>query len=416
MQQELDNTNFRMEKSVMSKKNMDELYQISKDRVPESVLQYICYTHQYNIFGFGFIEPEDFESRMKFTRGYLQDKVENSYQERIVPSKNKLTRENLRKRNLDKQQQNIAYENRFENSLFILANYPLYINATSVSDDKYLIRTIRPVRVLKEFSIIQDKKTGKIKYSYQLEEDFRRNLDTMYLNVNLDSIVKLRKSNLGPLYYFLLKLQNALIAQKKTRTEKDNTPQFNYLCELTEISQNLERKHQKSKLKEAFKKINTYTELDIILLWAKNENGEKYIPIIEFNLTEEQKQQMANERLDSIQRFSEKINVATTEFMYNLFHTCPYRNERNYKDAEKNFILWIKRDDDIFNSQLTTCLADTFINIACKIPKDIHERVMTFKRYAKDTNSIEDMKQWLGKLFSENFKLTPERIINSEAL
>ena len=58
---------FRMERSVVSKNNFDLLKNISKDRIPETLLEYICYEHQYNVFGYGVLDPEQFNYELRFT-------------------------------------------------------------------------------------------------------------------------------------------------------------------------------------------------------------------------------------------------------------------------------------------------------------------------------------------------------------
>ena len=406
---------FRMEKSVLSKKNLDELYQVAGDRVAESLLQYICYEHQYNIFGYGYLDPSDFERRFNYSRQYLAEKSIAPYQRQIKPIGRKEDKSlDLRRRILPEHPKDVLYENRLENALFVLENYPLGVTCTIVQTDKQLIRTFRSIRVLKEFSIIQDHETGKVTYRYLLEEDFRRNLDTLYLNVNINSLVALRKSNLSPLYFTLVKLRNALYADKRTETTPENTPQFSYLCSLANINEKQELKYRKRDLNRVFDKLNRETELDFSVIWTADQNKQKYLPIFRFNPTDSEKAQFDNEHIKKIQRLDERIIIAVNELKYNLIAACPMDRKQYGDDAEEYFFNWIKNANRLTLSEIDTCFSRTFINIGCEVPQDIRERIDLFHhniQYRKP----QELDSWLPELFAGRFRLTPKTIIKSQS-
>lgn len=387
---------FRMEKSIINKKNMDALTSLTKDHIPEAILYFVCKEHQYNMFGYGRIDPEEFAKKFGFSFRYLQEKHDNPYQKIIfkaVPGKN----DNLRFRNTDAKEEHL-YDNRFENALFLLANMPLMVEATIVNDDKRLVRKFTSLRVFKNLYVEQDKVTGKITYAYELDEDFRRNLSNFYLQTNSESLNRLRRSGSALLYHHLLRLRDALFVSGRTSTNSENTPKFAYLCELGGINSNQEPKYMKRDLNKLFNKINKETELDFNVEWVKDGNGERYIPVFHFIPKLGEVLDDNSRRYWNIIRGNERLDIAFVEFAHNLIQDCPYRTYENMDKAEELFFEWIKTDTPEQHKKIEYILSKTFVNINCPIPLNLKEKATTFINAMQEVN-IENFEQLTKGIF-----------------
>lgn len=393
---------FRMEKSVMTKSNFDELGLVSGDTIPESLLEYICYEHQYNIFGYGILDPAEFASKFHFSIHYLMGHHQDPYQFQLrkILAKNR-PQQNHRLRNASAKtsQEDIICSSRIENALFILANYALNITSTAVLEDQTLIRQYGFLRVLESFTFIQDGRTGKVMYAYKLDDKFRRNLSSMYLTTSRDSLVSLRKSGLGPLYVFLLKLRDAVFAEGRTETVPGNTPAFDYLCKLADVPEYPEAKYRKRDLNKAIARIQKDTELDFILEWVRGGGNERYTPLFHFIPADKQPVGTPDSRFVRICRDRERIDVAVHEFMHNLVDVCPFEGSRYSDAAEDCFFEWIHHSSNEQERLVRFALERTFVNLGCGIPADIKERVSLFQFYA-DRRPRAEFQNWLRELFS----------------
>ncbi len=395
----LDQEQFRMEKSVLTKANFDELSMISGDRIPEALLQYICYEHQWNVFGYGVLDPSVFANSFRFSGNYLLSAHENPYQLQLRKIlKNGIRKVNrLKARSSHKGQDEFICANRLENALFILANYQLNVTSTSVIDDRILVRQIGFLRVIESFAMIQDLKTGKILYTYRLNDNFRRNLSSLYLTAKRGSFISLRRSGLGVLYTFLLTLRDAVFAKGRSSTEINNTPDFEHLCSLADISQNKEPKYRKRDLNLAFDKIRKVTELEFDVEWVKGDGIERYVPLLHFIPSLD----FTSESVANVRRYNERISVAVLEFKHNLAEICPYPGNRFDSEAEKYFYSWLKTDNPEEIRSIRFALEKTFVNLGCGIPGDIAQRV-SYMQHLASCKDPEDIDRWLSLIFSDN--------------
>ncbi len=389
---------FRMEKSVLTKSNFDELSMISGDRIPEALLEFICYEHQWNIFGYGVLDPSEFARSFKFSRQYLLTRHDDPYQLQLRKILRKSQRENRRRTRLPYAgQDELICGNRLENALFILANYSLKVTSTAVLEDKTLIRQYGFLRVIDSFSMVQEGKTGKISYTYKLDRNFRRNLSSLYLTTRKDSFVFLRKSGLGVLYVFLLKLREALFSQGKSSTDIYTTPDFEYLCSLGAIHEYDEPKYRKRDLRQALEKIRRKTELAFDIEWVKGSGKERYVPLFHFVPSLD----FNNERASSVRRHAERISVAVLEFKHNLVEICPFDGRRFDDEAEDFFFRWLQSQDPEQLRAIGFALEKTFINLGCGIPDDIGRRIELLSHLAstRDRGSVDS---WLREIFCDS--------------
>ena len=314
--QQNDNDFFRMEKSVITKENTDQLFTISGDHIAEAILYHICYEHQYNLFGFGVLDPEAFGEKFGFSMKYLREIHDNPYQNTILKATRKKT--DRRYRNQDIEPEKETYCTRIQNALFVLMNLPLVVNRTILNDDKRLVREIKPVRILNSLVVIQDKRTGKVSYVYELDNGFLRNLSNLYQTASAKSLAQLRRSGNNLLYLHLLRLRDALFSQGKTSTDTENTPTFAYLCELSGVNTNQEPKYQKRDLNAALKLVRKETELDFEVEWTKDQNGQKYCPILHF-IPCLGEIIGPDSWVNGMRRKEERVDVAAVEFKHKLY-------------------------------------------------------------------------------------------------
>lgn len=390
---------FRMEKSVMTKANFDELSAVSGDRVPEALLQFICYEHQWNLFGYGRLDPAEFARLFRFSRSFLLGRHEDPYQLRLRRTLKGGGARNLRRRSaVEIPQEEILCTNRIENALFILANYALNVTSTSVQEDNTLVRRFGFLRVIESFSLVQDGRTGKIVYTYKLDDKFRRNLSSLYLTASRESLVSLRRSGLGALYVFLLRLRDALFAEGRTATLPDRTPGFDYLCSLASVPAYPEIKYRKRDLRRALAKVRESTELDFDVEWVRAGGRERYTPLFLFRPEGSAGPVPAESGAARARRLSERVDIAVLEFKHNLVETCPLPSDRLSPAAEDFFFAWIRRTDAGTLRMITFALEKTFVNIGSGIPGDIPARVRLFSLYAQ-SRGREGFDVWLRELF-----------------
>lgn len=413
---------FRMEKSVMTKSNFDELGMASGDRIPEALLEFICYEHQYNIFGFGVLDPAEFARKFHFSHRYLIGKHEAPYQAQLMKilSRNAQgTDRRGRTAAAVDSVPDILCETRIENALFILANYPLNITSTSVLEDKSLVRQYGFLRVLDSFSMHQDGRTGKITYYYRLDDKFRRNLSSLYLTTSRDSLVALRKTGLGALYVFLLKLRDALFAEGRTATEPGTTPSFEYLCSVAGVPAYEEwkdaPKYRKRRLNACIAKVREETELEFTLEWVRGDGRERYTPIFTFVPGAGQVVGEPEHGYAKVVRSIERVDVAVHEFKHNLVGVCPFRGDRYSSEAEDFFFRWIASEDPEQRRLMAFALEQTFINIGCGIPADIQARVSLFSHHARMFGR-ENFDTWIRDIFANSygFNVPPFRCSDSK--
>lgn len=399
----------RIERNIMSKKNLDYLYRATGDRVAENLILYITYQHQYDLFGYGTLDPEEFASFCKYSTRYLREKVNNPLQAQMhkTPKNQKKT---TSRQSLDTNIDDVICENRIENAFYALANYPLDIVNTYTQNDKYLIRAFGSTLLLDFVIFLTDKNTGKTTIHYRLAEKFRLNLLSYYLNINPQSLVGLRKSGLTAMYIFLVRMKEALFAQGRTNTTPETTPEFEYLCSLCDIEKDTEPKTKKMLLNRAIATIQKTTELSFTVEWVKNYAQQKYTPLFNFepqlgDLIEIPE----HKRMNYIEREKEKIKIAVAEFKFNLINACPVEERSSSAEAENFFYEWIQTDDPEEIKTITDQLRKTITNIGCKTPDDIEERIRVFNKYAKEKDRTE-LDSWLAELFSGHFSLQPQKI------
>lgn len=372
---------FRMERSVLSPENFRQLSSLSGDGIPEALLEFICYEHQYNIFGYGLLDPVDFERRFRFSHNYLTSRHSNPYQLQIckdIDAGSVVRDRRTRYGKEDSPNEDELWLNRLENGFFLLGNVSLNLKTTAVLPGNRLKRQHMFIRILDSFSVIQDIRTGKVRYAYKLNDDFRRNLASLYLTISCDSIVALRKSGLQALYFYLVQLRDALYNDGRTSTDASNTPKFEALCRCCNISEELEPKYRKRNLNAAFAKVCKSTELDFRVEWVKGDQSERYTPIFHFAANKEF-EELKGHYSRSVFRYTQRRMVAANELLHNLIEACPFIGDRYADDAEQFFYKWLQSEDPRHIRLMSYALERTFVNLGCGIPADIDRRIQNLQ-------------------------------------
>lgn len=394
---------FRMEKSVITKENMDAISRITNDKVAEALLYYICNEHQYNIFGYGRIDVAKFAKKFGFSERYLREPHPDPFWKTFYKVKDEKTKKITGRNRMVNKTPNYEYSSRVENALFVLSQLPLMVRTTIVDDKNHLVTKIDFIHLLESLCTDQNKRTGKIDHSFRLNEGMRRNFSTNYLKTSTQSLVKLRKPGYELLYQCLLRIKESLFSKGLTSTPVESAPSFAYLCDLAKI-QRKEPKRQKNKLNEVLNKIKEYTELDFEVEWVKGPGqSEKYTPVFHFIPAIGEALGPDSHYYQAI-RFDERIDVACVEFKHQLYELCPKKGYEDMDRAEEIFFTWLKKTDEQHRKRLRNALEKTFINLACVIPNDLDSRIDYFMNKAQ-TEPQENFDQWVLYVFhSPSFK------------
>ena len=415
----LENDIFRMERSILNKKNIDTLNRISENDIPEHLLYYISYEHQYNIFGYGIIDPESFAMLFGYSSLELKRKHPNPFQRQLKIIAEGEKRKSLRTRKGNEiKNDEIVCDTKLENALFILSNFPLRLTSTTIVDNAYLVRSQETFLVLDNFTIIQDIKTGKVHYLYHVNDKFRRNLSTFYQNMSLNSLINLRGTKATKLYRHILAFRDALFAQGMSSNTPETAPDFDYLCELAEISKNLLPKYRKDKLKTALNKIATLTELKFKYEWVKgSKEKEKYTLILHFDTTFGDIPLLNSlTHTQESKKRSDKINIVVNEFKHNLYNLCPLRENRYSDTAKQDFHRWLMsldNEDEKTVQDLCLELKLAFVNAGCKSPNLLESRINNFINIVKNENDLDKLDECISRIVfdpSKDFKLYAQDI------
>jgi len=389
----------RFNRGLFSKNIFGELYNITKDHVAESIVAYICWGHQFDIFGYGIIDPSLFSKKLKLTTNYLREPVSHPCQLESQKGTSADTMiSSLRKRGSEEVQGDlIVCDKRLTNALYVLSHIPVSMEGITVAGET-IQRSIETYLILDGFSVVQDRITGKVFYKYHLSERFRLTLNHFYVNLNINTLIALRPRGLGAVYGFLVHLSRAVFAKGQTSTTVDYTPPFDFWCELAGLH-DTEPAQKKKKLKASFDYINAHSpDITFSVEWVSNGGKYKYTPIIHF--VPKQGDIKADDdffgRAKKL-RLDEKVDVILTELKHQLYDACPKEYGLLFENAEKHFYSWLKTLGVADSENIRRIIANTFANTNCRIPKDMDKRVSFFLDKAAN-NGHRDFDGWLREI------------------
>jgi len=262
----------------------------------EDIILYLSLSYQYNYFGYGIFDPAHFSEKTIHTLKYLQNKTKGEILqlEGYSPEKVKMV--------LDEEKKNPhmrIFKSNLENALYSIATYGITtVSGMEVwnvnSQGKRFNTKIKNMKIFDSFEIdyIKDRPgKDKIIYRYTLSEDFITNMSHYYTVVSLESKGKLRKTKgAGALYLRMAQLRS----QEKAKGNNRITLDFTVCCNILGLNDGkYDKPNQKKRINAAFKKIKELSELNFDVDWTKSPNSNyKYVPLITFELTDEEQKIM----------------------------------------------------------------------------------------------------------------------------
>lgn len=385
---------FRIHRSLCYDDIMGEFRRVSGDSVTESIVADICFHHQFDIFGFSLLDQETFGVRMGYSKSYLRQKHPAPFQSQTEGAQ---LVSSFRKRQHNEIDGNaLRCDDRIQNALYVLTHYAVSLHSILETDGK-LVQIFDTYTILDKFYVIQDEKTGKVRYGYHVNEKFLLALNRFFLYVDMNSLLKLRASGLGGLYCYLTNVAQAVYAEGRVATTIENTPSFAKLCKLAGIRGEIP-KYNKRHLQDALKKIAKETDLKFTVTWLRGKGKQAYTPIFTF----------IPRRVDHVKngfqwgtRFddSEMMETLVLELKHNLYTACPKGDNPFSIDAEKVFFTWIKGLSEADEENIRRILSNTFYRAGCEIPRDIESRVKHFI-WCANNKSTQEFDSWLTSVFS----------------
>lgn len=297
---------------------------------------YFASQHQNNFFGFGKLNVDDFCKTMKYNKTNLLRAHENPYQFQLKSDK-KAAFERLNQKTTIANGKDAANKNEFFYTVLDNALYRLYQSKISFGDENSQYIAHNKKEILKKVSLqggvvvieelskfyVESKTANnginKVLYSFRLNPIFLENLTTFYLNINIDSIAKLRQSNSVFLYTYLKNLETIIRAQGKSYSD---TTSFDELVNKAEIglksqkdedgkgmSPSDKKKILRNKILNIFKVSDLKGEITFVKR-ANSKDNFKFQPVITF--TGDYAKKGDSSYNDSI------LHAATTRFLHKL--------------------------------------------------------------------------------------------------
>lgn len=276
---------FRMDKSIISNINkVCELGDNGDDNLIKNLIHYFSHAYQNNIFGYGILDPADFAEKFHFPLSYLRSVHKNPYQLSNMSDDEIAEYKEKQKTNPDFR----VWDNLLENALYVLANKPIALTKGIYKyKDKTGEKILVSIQIIKHIKA-EYLKNNKIIYRIIFNEDFITNLTSYFLKGDRHSLISLRKSALDNLYLYLLNLKTNLKIKGQSKTTPEETPSFDLLCSLAEISKTKkdgtpnEPKRLKQRLIKALMQIKDETDLDFEFEAIKKNKKYPYVFIFDF--------------------------------------------------------------------------------------------------------------------------------------
>lgn len=352
---------FRIDKNIahnidyISKYHSDNNVVNSDGGLIKNLIYYFCHSYQNNLFNFGTFDVIDFASKFGYSPDYLKKRHPEPEQ-----FKGKSTEEI--ERLYYQQEEDISfkvYDSIVENALYILHTKPIifargartvdYQNNEIIynkQSNSYLIiqqlntKTISKITKENRSSRkLQGNQGSKVVYQYTLNNLFIENLSHYYLKGAKESLIQLRKSSLDDLYLYLSNLKNTLALKGKSKTTREETPNFELLCKIANIKsikengEPYDNKYRKRDLVKCFTEINKRSELKFEVTWVKSDKQRwNYIPILEF------------EDLKAVDLADEKKSVFRNRLSHELLEAFRICKGGDYHSDNRDvlFMSWLK--------------------------------------------------------------------------
>lgn len=388
----MDNENnlpniFRLDKNFST--NIDKLSMMAggqhNNDLLKTIVYYISYTHQYDIFGYGTFDPQDFAKTFGLDIGNLRRKHPSPAQKENMTDE--LWEQYTSSENRTGDISDTVWDTYLENALYILQSKSINFDLGGTFNQGPATKSVTGIRVFEELAAHtvgnRGRYRGKILYSYKVTTEFIKNLSCFFVQVDRKGLIRAHAKRLDDLYLYIVNLKAALAAKKEYRTTPESTPAFNLLCTKAHIDrfkkngEEWEPRIRKFKLVKAIEYLQydeygepTGIEPRFTLTWENMPGTNKrYLPIFEFEPVRE---------FDNVSLRREIFRNNLEAALLNKFRTI-YRNGTglNSKADEEDFYAWLhdtSRDWETKRAAFTDASVETFQ----KEPEDLDEKFRKF--------------------------------------
>ncbi|MDR1628466.1 MAG: hypothetical protein LBR79_06835 [Oscillospiraceae bacterium] len=341
------------------------------EHVTVQLVYYFCETYQYNIFGFGILDPDEFAAKYQLDRFNLKRKAKDPVQ---LHGKTEMEIKAM----YDRQAKDPGFrifDSVLENALYILLSRNIVLmrggrkvvqrksNERS-NEEEVIYDKLTSVQVLKELEVVFTKSRGgkKVLYRYVLNPDIVGNLTEYFLVSAKENLVDLRSNKSERLYLFLLDLRDLMYVNGHTSTTIENTPSFAELCHIAGVEITYRSGTNAGCAKDAkYVKRDLKQKLDYLITYNRDKNfsftyrfvhspGHRWAYTCLFNFAPRHGSVVE----DKEWRNMERRNIFVNNFLYGLLDCFKRLNSRVYFDdfnmletAEKMFLKWVTSDTHI---------------------------------------------------------------------
>ena len=333
-------------------------------KILKQLLAYIAVTYQdQDLFGFFKLDPKKFAKTMYLNDRKLFSIHPDPYFKKHHPKATILIDQEQKKGRMSEHRTWSSY---LENALYLLANYSFINDYRTKEGNKIIVSTER-FNYLDDikFKLVKTGKTKKIVYYYKPNEKFIKNLQSYFLNIDIQKFNVLKKPNLEEAYVSITNSVN----NESVKGINAITYSVDALADILNVDSYAKFSQYKSKITEKFERLkNTIGEdipgLDLTWINPSTSIGGhiatigsetptvkyKSVPIVSWNkLTKKEK--------DEIDRKTFK-NIFDTQLTRSLIHA--YLNMNKVKSSifddeetkKKGFYNWFFSEEDLDIKQI----------------------------------------------------------------
>jgi hypothetical protein len=336
------------------------------EHVVVHLIYHFCETYQYNIFGFGILDPDEFARRYRLDRCNLQRKAKNPVQlqgktEAEVKAMYEQQTKNPSFRIFDSIIENALYILLSRNIVLMRGGKKFVQGKRDGAQEEVLYDKLTSVQVLKELEVFFTKNRGneKVLYRYVLSPDIIGNLTEYFLVSDKDNLIGLRGNKTERLYLFLINLRDSMFVHGQTNTTIDTTPSFAELCRIAGVETTYKSGSKVGSAKDAkYVKRDLKQKLDYLMAHNKDRNfsftyhfvrnpGHRWAYTCLFSFAPRH----ADIAEDKEWRNLERRNIFANNLLYSLLNCFKQLNSRVYfnncdvpKVAERIFLKWVSDD------------------------------------------------------------------------
>ncbi|MDR0619836.1 MAG: hypothetical protein LBG17_08070 [Bacteroidales bacterium] len=371
------------------------------------LLYYFCEVYQYNIFGFGILDPDEFAVKYQLDKSNLKRKAKDPVQ---LQGKTEAEIKAMYDRQ-SKDPSFRVFDSVMENALYILLSRNIVLarggRKVIQGEREVVYDKLTSVQVLKELMVVFAKRRGseKVLYHYTLNPDIIGNLTEYFLVSSKDNLINLRGNKTERLYLFLANLRDSLYMHHQTSTTIENTPSFAELCKIADVDTVYKSGAKSGSDKDPkYIKRDLKRKLDYLIKYNKDKSfsfsyrfvsrpGHRwaYVCLFDFALRrgEEEEKQW---------RKSERETIYTNNIIYGLLDCFKRLNSRiyhshcdNFDVLQSVFLKWLRSDSDVKEKVLVykQAFLQTY-HVARRYGEDA--LTVSFMENLQKIKSIEDLK------------------------